>query len=250
MCTVSFLPIKNNGFILTSSRDENMGRPTSSPITTSIAGTNVLFPMDLEKGGTWIASGDNGLVCCLLNGGFIKHKRKPSYEKSRGKIILEAFEHKNIDDFIRLSKFEMVEPFTIIFIENYKEPRRLLELRWDGRSRHISNIDISQPHIWSSVTLYGKEVRKKREEWFSKWISEQITFNRESILSFHCSGHTRSRVNDIEMERSGGLRTVSITQVIHEGNSLEMYYVDRINKITTSFSMPLKTRHNNLISLT
>lgn len=243
MCTVSFLPLNKKGFILTSSRDEKIVRPTSSPITQNIAGNNVFFPKDLEKGGTWIASGENGRVCCLLNGALEKHKKKPSYEKSRGKILLEAFEHENVDDFIRLSQLEEVEPFTLIAIENYKKRIRMQEFRWDGSKKHINNKDICQPHIWSSSTLYEKKIRKQREQWFLAWISEQGEgeYDKLNALKFHTSRHGEDPAHDIMMERQGGLQTVSITQVVLADESFEMYYHDLIKNNTASLSIGIKS---------
>ena len=100
MCTVSFIPLGNNEFYLTSNRDEWNLRPTLAPVTEIIAGQEVTFPKDETAGGTWIAAGENGRVCCLLNGAFERHERKLPYGLSRGKVILMAFEYENVADFL------------------------------------------------------------------------------------------------------------------------------------------------------
>ncbi len=241
MCTVSFIPLNNKGFILTSSRDEKIIRPTSPPIAQSIAGNNVFFPKDSEKGGTWIASADNGRVCCLLNGAWEKHKRKPFYEKSRGILLLETFEYKSIDDFIHLVKLESVEPFTLIIIENGENSIKLTEFRWDGSKKYLIAKDISQPHIWSSATLYDKKVRKQREQWFSEWLSEQSEYNRLDVLKFHTSKHGENPAHNIVMERPGGLQTVSVTQVMFADESFEMHYNDLAKNHHSSFSIGIKS---------
>lgn len=241
MCTVSFLPLSNNGFILTSSRDEKIARPTSPPIAQSIAGNNVFFPKDLEKGGTWIGSADNGRVCCLLNGAFEKHKRKPLYEKSRGIILLETFEYQRADDFIELVKLEGVEPFTLIIIENYGSSIKMIEFRWDGSKKHLNAKDISKPHIWSSATLYDKKVRIQREQWFYEWLSEQSEYKRSEILEFHTSRHGENSEYDILMERTGGLQTVSVTQVTFADECFEMHYHDLVKNLNSSFSIGIKS---------
>lgn len=235
------MPLNNNGFILTSSRDEKIVRPTSPPIAQNIAGNNVFFPKDLEKGGTWIGSADNGRVCCLLNGAFEKHKRKPSYEKSRGILLLEAFEFQSADEFIGLVKLEDVEPFTLIIVENYGSSKKIIEFRWDGSKKHLNAKDISQPHIWSSATLYDKKVRTQREQWFNKWLSEQSEYNRSDILKFHTSRHGENPAYDILMERTGGLQTVSVTQVTFADESFEMHYHDLVKNHNSSFSIGIKS---------
>ena len=105
------MPLNRDQFILTSNRDEWIARPTLSPLTEVIGDTKVMFPKDLEAGGTWIAAGDNGRICCLLNGAYVSHERKSSYAKSRGKLALETFEHQDIYDFFNYSNLEEVEPF-------------------------------------------------------------------------------------------------------------------------------------------
>ncbi len=53
MCTVTFVPTQN-GYILTSSRDEQKARSTIFPKKYSIANKTLIFPKDELSGGTWI----------------------------------------------------------------------------------------------------------------------------------------------------------------------------------------------------
>ena len=86
MCTVSFLPLEN-GFILTSNRDERALRKKAifPSYQESKAGT-VIFPQDGEAGGTWFATADTRMIC-LLNGAFKSHEKQPPYRHSRGKVV-------------------------------------------------------------------------------------------------------------------------------------------------------------------
>ena len=58
MCTLTFIPIENDGFILTSNRDEAPGRNTIEPKRYQEGGTELLFPKDELAGGTWIGVSD------------------------------------------------------------------------------------------------------------------------------------------------------------------------------------------------
>ena len=70
MCTVSFLPL-DNGFILTSNRDERaLRKPAEFPATYQSNSGTVTFPRDGKAGGTWIAASKTKMIC-LLNGGFL-----------------------------------------------------------------------------------------------------------------------------------------------------------------------------------
>jgi len=239
MCTVSYIPIKVEQFILTSNRDERIARPTLSPVAEIIGNTTVFFPKDQQAGGTWIAAGDNGRICCLLNGAFKKHKRKVSYAKSRGKILLEAFEHENIRDFLLHSALDEVEPFTLI-VSDIKPEHKLREFRWDAEQKHTRELDVVKPHIWSSATLYSKKIRKQRENWFGSWLKSQTHFDRENIMDFHSFPHGNDPENDVVMERTNGLKTVSITQVEVYPDSFNMHYHDLLKDQKTSLTKGIK----------
>ena len=51
MCTVSLIPISENDFILTSNRDEAVGRKTLFPEFYQEQGVRVLYPKDAVAGG-------------------------------------------------------------------------------------------------------------------------------------------------------------------------------------------------------
>lgn len=117
MCTVSYIPQKSDsGFVLTSNRDEVSFRPTKAPEIYKTGDTKICFPKDEKAGGSWLAANDKGRVCCLLNGAFVAHQKKPVYVQSRGKILIELassslppiifYEKKNLEE---------VEPFTISY---------------------------------------------------------------------------------------------------------------------------------------
>lgn len=207
MCSVSFIPKNQHEFILTSNRDEKNARPTSAPVSELIGDTRVFFPKDLNAGGTWIAAGDNSRICFLLNGAFENHERKPFYNKSRGKLLLESFEYEYIQDFFEQSILEEVEPFTLIIIEMNDEPS-LIEFRWDGTKKHIKELQTDQAWFWTSATLYNKEVRDQKKQWFDTWLQHSENIVDKHILKFHSSTHGDNPANDVFMKRENGLQTV------------------------------------------
>ena len=247
MCTVSFIPVNKEQFVLTSNRDERNIRPTLSPVTEVIGDTTVFFPKDVKAGGTWIAAGDNGRICCLLNGAFERHEKKPYYAKSRGKILLETFDHQNIYDFFNYSKLDEIEPFTLIVIETGDKPK-LLEFRWDAFKKHIRELEYHKPYIWASATLYNEKVREQREQWFTGWLKSDDNINRENILKFHSSSHGNDPSNDVMMERVHGLQTVSITQIEISSDSFSMQYHDLLKKQTTSLTQGIKQNNYALLN--
>ena len=63
---------------------------------------------------------------------------------------------------------ETIEPFTLILLEQSK----LVELRWDGNKKFKTELHSNKNYIWSSATLYSKEVVKERERLFAEFLAE------------------------------------------------------------------------------
>ena len=225
MCTVTYLPLGNNEFCLTSNRDESIGR---QPLDLFYDEDNMLlYPKEPKHGGTWIsASKDNRLVC-LLNGAFQKHKHEPPYRKSRGLVVLEYFDYGSTTQFILNYYFDGIEPFTMVIFDDGK----LYDFRWDGLEKHLKELDAKLPHIWSSSTLYSDEVKEMRISWFQDWLNSKTPKNAAEILHFHKTAGANDKENGLIMSRQNNLVcTVSITQVIKTLKKFSFNYLDRIIK--------------------
>ncbi|MBN1985175.1 MAG: NRDE family protein [Prolixibacteraceae bacterium] len=241
MCTVSYIPNKKTGgFVLTSNRDEKAYRPTVPPKIYKVGETNIGFPKDEKAGGSWIAANNRGRLCCLLNGAFEAHVKKSVYAQSRGNILVEAaLSPKNPEQYFAEKNLEDVEPFTIITVEeNADIVTHFSEFVWDGTHKYYRQLNPDENYIWSSATLYSKEHRTLRRQWFNKFISEMNgSISPESILGFHAGKHTEDHSINLVMERDGGLETVSITQVLPVNGKLEMQYFDLNNQQNTKLEI-------------
>ncbi|NOQ23831.1 MAG: hypothetical protein GQ564_00575 [Bacteroidales bacterium] len=230
MCTVTYIPPKHNkGFILTSNRDEKAVRPTIPLAKYEIEGIQVCFPKDKKAGGSWIAANNHGRLCCLLNGAFIVHKKQSFHVKSRGNILVEiTATNEEIIDYFQNKNLSEVEPFTLVALEHTNgKPQILYECIWDGEQKHVSELDSQLPKIWSSVTLYSNEDRKLRKLWFDKFLVEnKKQISPESVYNFHSGSHSSDQSVNLLMQREGGLKTVSITQVVPDKNKFNLKYTD------------------------
>ena len=226
MCTVTFIP-KDNGWILTSSRDEKKGRKTSLPKINNVFNQNLIYPKDHLAGGSWIAMSDKKISVCLLNGGFKIHKKK-KYTKSRGLVLLERFQFKNLDDFWHSIELKDVEPFTLLNLEHDNE-LTLSELVWDGRQKHVTVKNTQETHIWSSATLYSPSIIEKRKEWFEKWCKEHAEIIDCNIEGFHKSSSTDKPDQNILMKHINGIHTVSISRIESTNGSTQLRYNDLLS---------------------
>ncbi len=226
MCTVTYIPKKDNTFILTSNRDEAVGRTTIVPNFYDIDGVKMLFPKDAVAGGTWIGISDKNRMICLLNGGFQNHVKVQDYRMSRGVVVKELLKANDLSKSIETFNLEGVEPFTIIAID-WSSNLKATELVWDGYQTHISVLG-NEPKIWSSSTLYDSQMKEKRRAWFAAF-SKETDWSAQSLINFHKeAGEGNSKI-DLQIDR-GLLKTVSVTQVEKTVTSCVMAYHDLIKQ--------------------
>lgn len=225
MCTVSFLPLDDANFILTSNRDETPLRKTISPEFYQENDATFLYPKDEIAGGTWIGASSQKRVICLLNGAFEKHQRKDFYKMSRGELVKKLLAVENAVDEIQQFDFNDIEPFTLILIE-FLDELKIYELIWDGVQIHFQQLE-NKPKIWSSSTLYTKDMRAERQQWFADWLKENGKFSQDEILKFHQDSSKGTKETAVKMKRTF-VETVSITSIKKISKTLEMTYLDML----------------------
>lgn len=222
MCTISLVPSVSipGNFVLTSNRDEAVGRKTIPPEVEIIDDISILLPKDEVAGGSWIGASSQKRVLCLMNGGFKPHNRANFYKKSRGVILKELLIVNDILKSIADYDFKGIEAFTLIFAD-WSTDLRFFELVWDEREKHLKRLE-NKPQIWSSSPLYSEEMKKMRERWFSK-IQDDLT--AENILNFHHTGGIGDKNIDLVVDR-GFLKTQSISQLKVDSRNVNFWYKD------------------------
>lgn len=221
MCTVSFVNSQKS-VVITSNRDEKVIRPSAIPPEIyHCNGKKIMYPKDSKAGGTWFAADSNGTVMVLLNGGIIKHNAQFLYRKSRGLIALDIIASDSPKFFWNEINLEDIEPFTLILYED----KELYELIWDGLTKRAIQLDENKNYIWSSVTLYPEEIRRKRSAWFLDFMKSKKEISASEILDFHKNTEGDDSENGLIINRENTLKTLSITQVaINAGKTVFEYY--------------------------
>lgn len=237
MCTLTFIPVES-GVLLTANRDEKTGRSNaSSPEVREGRTGRILCPVDPDGGGTWAALHESGHSVVLLNGGFVPHVPTPPYRRSRGLVLLDLVDHPSPTRAFGESDLDGIEPFTSIVWEG----GTLHELRWDSSSKHIRRMDERIPHIWSSSTLYDPSVMRKREKWFSDWLAVNKAPSPDATLDFHMTAGDGDACNDLLMDRSGEVCTVSITSMELRPDAGLMRYIDLREPSRHAASLPFRS---------
>jgi len=230
MCTVTYLPLGNNNFILTSNRDETPLRNTIPPKKYLENGVTLTYPKDELAGGTWVGLSDKERLVCLLNGGFENHVKKTSYKMSRGVIVKNILSADDGIAFINNFDFTEIEPFTLILVD-WKNQLETHELVWDGNTKHFNKLP-QEPKIWSSSTLYTDEMKQLRKEWFVDWLLENKEFYQDKILEFHQNDKLGEVGTSPKMKREF-VETVSITSILKTALGVKMDYLDFVKKSKT-----------------
>ena len=229
MCTVTLIPLENNEFVITSNRDESPNRTTLSPDFYTIDNTNLLFPKDEVAGGSWIGVSKKQRVLCVLNGGFITHKRKDSYRLSRGVVLKDLLVTANLEEAIRNYNLIDIEPFTLVIVE-WNSSLKFNELVWDGAKKHFSQLPL-QPKIWSSASLYSDSMKKERLQWFDNF-QEVNELSSSSVMKFHTTAGKGNDDYGVIMDRLF-VKTTSITQIKKKDNEVHMNFENLQTKLKT-----------------
>jgi len=222
MCTVTYLPLENEGFILTSNRDESPMRNTIPPQKYIENNVELVYPKDELAGGTWIGTSEKNRLVCLLNGGFEKHQRNTYYRMSRGVVVKNILSVEDPIQYIQGFDFDNIEPFTVVLVDWSKE-LVTYELVWDGSQKHFQKLN-QEPKIWSSSTLYTSEMKEERKQWFQDWLRNHKAYTQKTILDFHQSTDKGTEGTTLKMKRPY-VETVSVTSVKKEGQ-LSIDYID------------------------
>ena len=224
MCTVSFVN-SQEGVIITSNRDEKVIRPSAiAPKNYCRNGKNIIYPKDPKAGGTWFVIDENRTVLVLLNGGKTKHIPELFYRRSRGLIALDIISSTSPKDFWDQINLEDIEPFTLVLYQQEK----LYELIWDGLIKIKTILDANKNHIWSSVTLYPKEIRQKRSNWFMDFLMNKKEISSSEMLNFHRNTEHGDSENGLVINREYVLKTLSITQAVIDKNKCVLRYYDLV----------------------
>jgi succinate dehydrogenase flavin-adding protein (antitoxin of CptAB toxin-antitoxin module) len=234
MCTVSFV-CSNDKIIITSNRDEKVIRPSAIPPQNyTINGKDIFFPKDPKAGGTWFAADTEGTVLVLLNGADEKHQVQLPYRKSRGLIVLDIITSPSPKYFWDELDLDNIEPFTLVLFQD----KQLFQLRWNGNQKTTVSLDTTKKHIWSSSTLYPKEIRENRSKWFYTFLDVNPEISETEMLHFHRYTEEKNQENGLVINRNEEMKTLSITQSVIENRNVTILHCDLITEqdFTTSFS--------------
>ena len=229
MCTVSYIPLSGNDYILTHNRDVGKNRPPAkAPDYHDYNDTRILHPTDPQGGGTWNAISDTQHAF-ILNGADYDYFPDFDAKKSRGSICIDILtgsiqfpEDKNLTNY---------DDFTLMHMpRNRSDFNDINEWRWNGSELVYVKREIHVPQFWISRGLYSFSDYVRKENAFRKLLDslqkiKNTDQKAEKILEFHSQKEVFGEEGFL-IDRETAVATVSITQVKSYENKEEMNYYD------------------------
>lgn len=226
MCTLTYVPQPGQS-IITVNRDEAPSRAASDPIIREVNGRQFwLAPEPVSGGSNFVLDIINQRLLVLLNGAFKPHKHDPPYRKSRGVVMMEAFDHGTLRALNAVYDFTDIEPFTLLSFQNM----RWEELRWEGTEGHYSTPNADENAIWSSAKLYQPEVVTEREKAFHQYLKESRAVYPQQLFEIHRRPTDDPRGLGFRMNYEDRVKTVSVTQLILKEGRVSLRYIDLIRQ--------------------
>jgi hypothetical protein len=244
MCTVTFIPLKNNIYITTNRDEDLMRKPASPPESYLLNNRLTIYPKDGKAGGTWVIVCENGNAAVLLNGAFNKHQQKEWYKRSRGLVLIDIM---TCDDSLQAFKnydLNSIEPFTLVILQK----KQLFELRWDEQKKHVIELDPKVPYIWSSSTLYDSALQIQLKNHFLNWLNKHPFLGIDDILCFHNKASYEKQVPSSGSDLLQ-IKTVSTTNIHFNNNEASITYYDNLENKRHIIKMHLDegVTHNEVV---
>lgn len=176
MCTITFVPVDQNRWLLGMNRDERKDRAQAKPpeIQQHHDGTEYLAPIDSEAGGTWAGVNEHGIVLLLINNyqAMNPELAHRSDALSRGLVIPQLMNHTSIEHVIYSLKHleaNRYNPFTLFIFSQHEQ--RISSYSWDGVAVKFEDLPVDS-FVKISSGFDPEEAYKIRNNEFRRRLSE------------------------------------------------------------------------------
>jgi len=240
MCTLTFIPVSEKQWCITSNRDESTQRDEASlPQYVKLNNERrMLSPVDGKAGGSWLALSDHKQMAVVLNGAFERHKHLPPYRKSRGLVLRDAFGYDNFRDFTQDYGLIGIEPFTMVLF-SWNDAMEILVVQWNGEEKFVSEVDATAPQIWLAPTLYPKFSRDQSREEFDTLLAKNEP-SPELMLQFHHTQHYAEKMKRHGLPAIPTLDTLSISQAVVQNSHIALGHYDLLHNLEAHYNLEFK----------
>ena len=224
MCTVTVVP-HEQGVRLFCNRDEQRTRlPGIPPQIRDLSGQRALFPVDPQRGGTWVGVNDAGLVVALLNLRPPVPRTAVEPKLSRGLIVLELLSCASLPQAVHTATgldAGRFEPFRAVIAH---AGSLAVATSFGIGAIHCTQRLLEAPVLFTSSSLGDTAVLPPRHRLFERMVLQG---------GAHCWLEGQARFHDhqwperpeisVRMERPDAL-TVSRTQIDVTNGTRQLLY--------------------------
>jgi hypothetical protein len=226
MCTVTIVPLDDNGFRLVCNRDERRTRAEAwPPAQRPFGGVTAAFPIDPVGGGTWIGANDAGIAMAILNRTPTvegSHLRAPA-SPSRGLIIPGLLRQRNLDTAIKAAQVAIGRSHFAGFSLVIADAHRVGVLTIAGNGFSLEVLPVSHPVLFTSSSLGDEVVEAPRRQLFEALVLGAPASWLTGQWRFHRTQWTRRPEISVLMERPDA-RTVSRTVIDVNSRETRLHY--------------------------
>lgn len=215
MCTLSIITTPSGGYRVVHSRDEQRSRGRAYPPATRTleSGQQIHHPTDIDAGGTWVVSDDDGVTAGVLNyqtDGAVN----PNPTQSRGMIpLLLIQEGDPVSMLKKLSSTDLsvYACFTAFGVAATNDGPRVMIAQWNAKELIVvrTGAEPFEPVVVASSGL-GDEIVQCRVPLFEEMVAPDQT--PEIQDAFHMHHWDDEPQASVLMSRENA-RTVSITTI-------------------------------------
>lgn len=224
MCTVTVVP-REEGVRLLFNRDEQRARlPGIPPQMRDLSGQRALFPIDPQRGGTWVGTNDAGLIVALINLRPTVPTTGGAPRLSRGLIVLELLRCTSVRQAIETATGldgGLFEPFRAVIVC----AGSLAVVTSFGTGAILcSRRLLDAPVLFTSSSLGDTAVLPPRHRLFEEMVLRGGAHRwLDGQARFHAHQWPLRPEISVRMERSDAL-TVSRTQIDVTHNTRQLTY--------------------------
>lgn len=241
MCTLSWEQ-SQDGYTVFFNRDElNSRLPAIPPTLQFIEGVKVIAPKDGNKGGTWIAVNEWGVLTCLLNRYGCTIRAGSHVNQSRGKLVMKLAHSRTWQSSLAILgdiKLSEYPPFQLF---QFVPGAQIKGGQWNGFEWELLQYDLCKRPLTGS-SFKNHEVVNQRTQTFHKLvISPQQSDQRlQELETFHLSHDSEAGAYSVNMCRPDA-QTVSFSRIDVDHHSVHFRYQKKVER-GFQFTDPFVTR--------
>lgn len=223
MCTLTFIPNKNDSILLAMNRDESRSRAKAcNPVVFNRDGVIVTHPFEPSTG-TWVSTNSFGVSFALLNWYSVSKDIEIKSPRSRGFLVKDISTSRSpsgTEERLLLETLQQTMPFRLVGF--FPTTREIVEWRWNGFK--LENLDFQwEQNMWASSGFNEPVAQRKRRITLENLEHPKDVSTTQFLRNFHSSHEPEPGPFSVCMHREEA-ETLSYTEIETNNEISELRY--------------------------